>query len=89
MAQLVERSLAIPQVRCSNPVIDKIYFEHLYTVNCIAKTKIKKKRPGMAVFFKKKHQIEISFFLRLDSIFDRSKEKNLQEIYFKLSFCQF
>ena len=32
-----------------------IYIEH-FTVNCIEKTKIKKKRPGRAHFFKKKHQ---------------------------------
>ena len=51
VAQLVDRSLAIPEVRGSNPVIGKIYIEHLFTVNCIAKTKIKKKRPGMAHFF--------------------------------------
>ena len=29
-----------------NPVIHKIYSEHLFTVNCIEKTKIKKMRPG-------------------------------------------
>ena len=46
MAQLVELSLSIPEVRGSNPVIGKIYIEHL-TVNCIEKTKIKKKMPGM------------------------------------------
>ena len=43
-----ERSLLIPEVRGSNPVIGKIYNEHLFTVNCIEKTKRKKKRPGMA-----------------------------------------
>ena len=32
----------------SNPVISKIYIEHLFTVNCIEKTKIMRKRPGMA-----------------------------------------
>ena len=41
VAQLVERSLLIPEVRGSNPVIDK---------NLYLKTKIKKKRPGMALF---------------------------------------
>ena len=49
VAQLVELLLPIPEVRGSNPVIGKIYIEHL-TVNCIEKTKIKKKRPGMAHF---------------------------------------
>ena len=46
VAQLVKRSLSIPDVRGSSPVIGK----HLYwtfIVNCINKTKIKKKRPGL------------------------------------------
>ena len=30
MAQLVERSLLIPEVRGSTPVIGKIYTEHLF-----------------------------------------------------------
>ena len=46
MAQLVERSLSIPEVRSSTPVIGKIYIEHLFVylfiINCIEKTKIKK-----------------------------------------------
>ena len=52
VAQLVERLLPIPEVRGSNPVISKIYIEH-FTVNCIEKTKIKKKRPGKAHFLRK------------------------------------
>ena len=47
VAQLVEHSLPIPEVRGSNPVIEKNYIE-LFNVNCIEKTKIKKKRPRMA-----------------------------------------
>ena len=44
VAQLVERLLPIPEVHGSNPVIGKkIYCT--FTVNCIEKTKIKKKRP--------------------------------------------
>ena len=38
VAQLVERSLPIPEVRSSNPVIGNIlfiYIEHLFTVNCV------------------------------------------------------
>ena len=31
----------------------QIYIEHLFTINCIEKTKINKKRPGMAHFKKK------------------------------------
>ena len=30
------------------------FIEHLFIINCIEKTKIKKKRPGMAHFFLKK-----------------------------------
>ena len=52
VAQLVERSLPIPEVRGSNPVIGKNLYR-TFTVNCIEKTKIKKKRPGMAHFKKK------------------------------------
>ena len=47
-AQLVERLLPTSEIRGSNPVIDKIL-----SVNCtIEKTKIKKKRPGMAHFLR-------------------------------------
>ena len=52
VAQLVEQSLAIPEVHGSSPVIGKIYSEHLFTVNCIEKMNIQKKRPGMAHFYK-------------------------------------
>ena len=52
VAQLVEWSLPIPEVRGSNPVIGKtFYIEHLFTVNCV-KDENKEKRPGMAHFFK-------------------------------------
>ena len=51
VAQLIERALPIPEVCGSNPVIGKnLYIEHLLIVNCIEKTKINKKRPGMAHF---------------------------------------
>ena len=54
VAQLVERSLLNPEVRGSNPVVgEKLYWK--FTVNCIEKTKIKKKRPGLSLF--KKHWI--------------------------------
>ena len=46
VAQLVERSA----VRI--PSSAKIYIEY-FTVNCVEKTKIKKKRPGEAHFYKK------------------------------------
>ena len=56
MAQLVERSLPIPEVRGSNPVIGKIlylYWTFVYCQLCFEKTKKKKKRPGV-VHLKKK-----------------------------------
>ena len=34
VAQLVERLLPIPEVRCSNTVIEIFYNEHLNIVNC-------------------------------------------------------
>ena len=40
------------EIRSSNPVIGKIYIEHLFTVNCIEKTKIKKKEAGNGPIFK-------------------------------------
>ena len=43
MAQLVERSLPIPEVRSLNPVIGKHLYLTLFAVNCIEKTKIKEK----------------------------------------------
>ena len=38
----------LAEVCSSNPVIGKIYIEHLGTVNCFETTKLKKKRPVMA-----------------------------------------
>ena len=42
VAQLVERSLPIPEVRGSNPVIGKIYIEHLFT--CLLSTVLKRRK---------------------------------------------
>ena len=50
MVQLVELSVPIPEVRGSNTAIGKISIEHWFTINCIEKTKIKKKRAGIAQF---------------------------------------
>ena len=54
VAQLVERSFPIPEVRGSNPAIGKNLFimniTFVYCQMCNEKTKIKKKRPGMAHF---------------------------------------
>ena len=44
VTQWVERLLPVPEVRSSNPGIGKIYIEHLFTVNCNEKTKIKRLR---------------------------------------------
>ena len=53
VAQLVEWSLLIPDVRGLNPVIGNyLYIEHLFTVNCIEKTKIKKKEARNGPFLK-------------------------------------
>ena len=49
VAQLVERLLPIPEICSSNPVIgQKLY--RTFTINCIEKMKIMKKRLGMAHF---------------------------------------
>ena len=56
VAQLVEWSLPIPEVSGSNPVIGKIYIDHLCTVSCIEKTKIKKNGPGNGQLLKKRSQ---------------------------------
>ena len=50
VAELVERSLLTPEVWGSNPVISQIYIEHLFTVNFIEKTNIKKNRPEIVLF---------------------------------------
>ena len=55
VAQLVDWSLSIPEVRSLSPVMGKIYIEHLFVylfiINCIEKTKINKKSQGMAQLF--------------------------------------
>ena len=43
MTQLSKRSLLTPEVRGSEN-----FYRPLFTVNCFEKTKIKKKRPGIA-----------------------------------------
>ena len=54
VAQLVERSLPISEVRGSYPVIGKkLYWT--FNVNWIEKMKIKKKVAGNGPFLKKKH----------------------------------
>ena len=41
VAHLVKQSLPTSEVRGSNPIFGKFHLEHLLTVNCIGKTKIK------------------------------------------------
>ena len=48
---MAQRLLPNPEVRGSNPVIGKKLYS-TFTVNCIEKTKIEKKRPGIAHFLK-------------------------------------
>ena len=57
---MVEQSLPIAKVLGSNPDIGK-KIEH-FTVNCIEKTKIKEKRPGIAHFFKKVFGLKFKHF---------------------------
>ena len=55
VSQLLERSLPIPEVHGSNPVIGKILFIYstfVYCQLCIEKTKIKKKEAGNGPFKK-------------------------------------
>ena len=54
VAHLVEWLLPTPEVHCSKPVIGKIYIEYVFTVNCIEKTKIKKKRGKEWPIFKQR-----------------------------------
>ena len=53
VAQLAERPLPILEVGGSNLVIgNNLYIEHLFTVNCIEKTKIKEKEAWNDLFKK-------------------------------------
>ena len=56
VAQLIERSLPIPDIPSSNPLIGKILY-WTFTVNCIEKMRLKKKRPRMAHFYLKKFAV--------------------------------
>ena len=68
VAQLVEWSIPIPEVRSSNPVIGKkLYWT--FTVNFIEKAKIKQKVAGNGLFLKK--QCKLTSVTRwLDYIFE-------------------
>ena len=75
VAQLVERLLSIPEVRGSTPVMGKINIEHFFVIffiiNCIEKTKINKKRPGMA-HFKRRKQTKLNKNRRYFKLKDQS-----------------
>ena len=60
VAQLVERSLPLQEVCSSNPVIGKKYIEHLITVNCVEKTKMKKRGQDWP-FLKKYYGIKLTY----------------------------
>ena len=77
MAQLVEWSLPVPEVRGLNPVIGNIYY--LFSINCIEKTKINKKETGNGPFFLKKNIVEFSLS------FSRSEEEDL--LTFRIEFA--
>ena len=64
VAQLVERSLPIPEVRGSNPVIGKIYlyWTFVYCQLCIEKTKIKKKEAGFGIGYKLTSVLKLPFW---------------------------
>ena len=52
LTQLVERLLPFQRSMVQIQSWANFYNEHLFTVNCIEMTKIKKKRPGKAHFLK-------------------------------------
>ena len=51
VVQLVERSLSKTRGLRFDSSHWQNFIEHLFIINCIEKTKINKKRPGMAQFF--------------------------------------
>ena len=61
VAQLAERLLPIPEICGSNPVISKF-------LNCVEKTKIKKKRPKKAILRPPKPTIRLQTGIRTHSL---------------------
>ena len=82
VAQLVEWSLSIPEVRSSNPVIGKILY-WTFTVNCIEKTKIKEKRPGLAHFLKRLNRDNFNIL-----VWNKLGIENMEK-YYRCSFYKF
>ena len=50
VAQLAEQSFQAPDILGSNPVVGLFLIEHSFSVNCIRKTKIKRKEAGTSPF---------------------------------------
>ena len=68
LAQLVERSLPIPEIRGSNPVIGKNLFKNWTFVNCqlcIEKDENKEKEAGNGPFFKNGAKIGAKNWLKM------------------------
>ena len=82
VAQLVEQLLPIPEVRISNPVIGKNMY-WIFTVHGIEKTKIKKKRPKMAHFFKKRGKISPN----LVTLRSGQRQNKFQNIFWPIDLC--
>ena len=62
MAQLAKWSLPIPEVRGSIADISKVFIEYCFLSTVLKKTKIQKKSPGVAHFFKKIQQENMLLF---------------------------
>ena len=61
VAQLVERSLHTPEVSVQIQSAANFYIEHMFTVNCIEKMKIKKKSAvNGEILFKKPFRLKLS-----------------------------
>ena len=72
VAQLVELLLPTPEIRGSNPDIGKIL-----STNCtIEKTKIKKKKPGMAHLKKRFH-----YFTKFDNLRLKNESQVLRQVF--------
>ena len=63
-AQLVEQSLPKPEIRGSNPVIGKFYLLSTVMKTCTEKTKINKKRHGMAHSKKIRRISRLCFYIQ-------------------------
>ena len=86
VAQMVKRSLPAPELRGSNPVIGKLlYIERLFTFNCVEKTKIKKKKQGMAHFRPTRccSYVYLCYVLKLPAFFNKMGHSQPLFLYFR------